>query len=285
MNFKTKQNSARTSTWRGFLLPTAHRPLLTVCCLLPSAFCLLFFVALALAQRPRNNFPGQPRIYEVPQNQADLSGRFIYARIRFDTGLAYGGRHIGDGGQPWSHDYPEAGRHLMKIISELSKTDATLDQNEPIFAFDDPHLFKYPLAYLCEVGAMNLSDKEIAGMREYCLRGGFLLVDDFRGEDFDIFVEHAKRAFPEYELKEMDVSHAIFNCFFSIESLNTRSYGRYTPRFYGLEDNTGRLMMIVNRDNDISDYWQWSDDPFRPLEETNQAYKFGVNYSIYALTH
>lgn len=279
MSFKTERNSDAAVRRKGLPPPSAHRPL-------PTVLCLLFFVAFALAQRPRNNFPGQPRLYEVPENNADLSGRFIYARIRFDTGLAYGGgAHIGDGGQPWSHDYPEAGRHLMKIISELSKTDATLDQNEPIFAFDDPQLFKYPLAYLCEVGAMNLSDKEIAGMREYCLRGGFLMVDDFRGEDFDIFVEQAKRAFPEYELKEMDVSHAIFNCFFSIESLNVRSYGRYTPRFYGLEDKTGRLMMIVNRDNDISDYWQWSDDPFRPLEETNQAYKFGVNYSIYALTH
>ena len=279
INSKTKQNGIPSSTPKGFLLPTAY-------CLLPTAFCLLLFVAIVFAQRSRNNFPGQPRLYEVPENQADLSGRFIYARIRFDTGLGYGGEHIGDGGQPWSHDYPEAGRHLMKIISELSKTDAQLDQNEPIFSFGDPQLFKYPLAYLCEVGAMNLSDKEIAGMREYCLRGGFLMVDDFRGEeDFDIFVEHVKRAFPDYELKEMDASHAIFNCFFSIESLDVRSYGRYKPRFYGLADNTGRLMMIVNRDNDISDYWQWSDDPFRPLEETNQAYKFGVNYSIYALTH
>ena len=278
MNLKAKHNSGGSATRKAWPLATGHRPLIT-------AMCLLFFVAFALAQRPRNTLPGQPRIYEVPENQADLSGGFIYARIRFDAGPAYAGAHIGDGGQPWSHDYPEAGRHLMKIISELSKTDATLDQNEPIFTFDDPQLFKYPLAYLCEVGAMNLSDKEIAGMREYCLRGGFLMVDDFRGEDFDIFVEQAKRAFPEYELKELDVSHPIFNCFFSIESLDVRSYGRYKPRFYGLTDNTGRLMMIVNRDNDISDYWQWSDDPFRPIEETNEAYKFGVNYSIYALTH
>lgn len=278
MNFKTKHNGDESVTRKDLLLSTDHRALTTV-------LCLLFFVAFAFAQRPRNNFPGQPRVYEVPKNQADISGRIIFARIRFDTGAAYAGAHIGDGGQPWSHDYPEAGRHLMKIISELSKTDATLDQNEPIFTFDDPQLFKYPLAYLCEVGAMNLSDKEIAGMREYCLRGGFLMVDDFRGEDFEIFVEQVKRAFPEYELKEMDVAHPIFNCFFAIESLDVRSYGRYKPRFYGLEDGAGRLMMVVNRDNDISDYWQWSDDPFRPLEETNQAYKFGVNYSIYALTH
>ena len=201
---------------------------------------------------------------------------------------------LGDGGPPWSHDYPVAGRHLMKIMSELSKIDATLDVNEPILSLDDPMLFKFPFAYMCEVGFMNLNDAETNGMREYLKRGGFLLIDDFRSsQQFYNLQMHVKRAFPELEMKKLDLSHPIFNCFFSIKTLEVNPvYGGgfgsrepVNPEFWGLEDETGRLMMIVNYNYDVSDYWQFSDNPFRPIEETNDAYKFGVNYIIYALTH
>src|SRR5215475_15704392 len=176
--------------------PTAHRlsPFL-----IALGFCL--FASLAHAQRSpkkHNQPPEQPPVYETPKNQDDLSGRFTFARIRFDVGAYWAGMPLGDNGPPWSHDYPDAGRHLMQIMAELSKLDVTLGQNEVIYAFGDPELFKYPFAYLCEVGYMNLSEKELAGMREY---------------------------------------------------------------------------------------WQWSGNPFYPIDTTNEAYKFGVNYIIYALTH
>jgi hypothetical protein len=87
-------------------------------------------------------------------------------------------------------------------------------------------------------------------------------------------------------MKQLDISHPIFNCFFSIKSLDVRSpYGRLRPEFWGLEDKGGRLMAIINYNNDVSDYWQWSNDPFQPIDDTNTAYKFGVNYVFYALTH
>lgn len=225
----------------------------------------------------------------MPKNDADLSGRFTFARARFNIGFTGGfSPHLGDGGYPWSHDYPTAGRHLMRIMHELSKVDVTLDTNEPIFAFDDPEIFKYPFLYLCEVGFMELSDTEIAGLREYCLRGGFVMVDDFRS-DYQLAVlrSNLQRAFPEYQMKRLDATHPIFNCFFSIKSLDLRPiYGpSWTPEFYGIEDESGRLMMVINYNYDVSDYWQWSDNPFSPIEETNESYKFGVNYIIYALTH
>lgn len=265
---------------------------------------LCLVAGLALAQRPRRG-GGQhnkigvdaPPEYDnnLPKLQKDLSGRFTFARIRFDTSQyahLYGyNLQLGDGGPPWSHDYPAAGRHLMKIIAETSKTDVTLDTNEPIFSFDNPDLFKYPFVYLCEVGFMNLSDKEITGLREYLLRGGFIMVDDFRSPgQFANLQAHVKRALPELELKKLDLSHPIFNCFFSIKTLDLPPvYGGYgfngNPEFWGLEDETGRLMMIVDYNYDASDFWQFSDNPFRPIEETNDAYKFGVNYIVYALTH
>ncbi len=233
----------------------------------------------------------------IPKADVNLSGRFTFVRVRFNMGIdpSWGGfsNQLGDGGPLWSHDYPDAGRHLMKIMGELSKIDANLDINEPIVTFDDPAIFQFPFAYICEVGYMDLNEKEIAGMREYLLRGGFLLVDDFRGPgDFENLREHVKLAFPEFELKRLDVSHPIFNCFFSIKTLelnpmySTRGGGfSFNPEFWGLEDKTGRLMMAINYNYDVSDWWQFSDNPFRPIEETNEAYKFGVNYIIYSMTH
>jgi hypothetical protein len=215
----------------------------------------------------------------------DVSDKFKFVRLRFGPLLP--GAHIGDGGEPWSHDYPEAGIHFSKILTELSKLQVKLEDNEYIFTFTDPNLFKYPFAYLAEVGFMELSDEEVAGMREYLLRGGFLLVDDFRGPwQFRNLKDNLKRALPEYELKPLDETHPIFNCFFSIKPTDARRmYRDGYPEFWGVEDKNGRLMMIVNYNYDVSDYWQWSNDPFQPIEDTNNAYKFGVNYVFYALTH
>jgi hypothetical protein len=267
--------------------------------LLVIALLLTLIASVTIAQRrgggrPKRNSEGLPTYYEVPKDQADLSGKFIMARLRFEMGLSSSyWSHLGDGGFPWSHDWPGAGRHLNKIISELSKLDINLDVNEPIYGFTDPDLYKYPMAYLCEMGLMNLSDQEIAGMREYCLRGGFILADDFRNpREWAVFEYYVKKAFPEFPLKRLDISHPIFNCFFSIKTLDivtpyttSANFGNVSPEFWGIEDDKGRLMMVINFNNDVSDFWQWSDDPFAPIEQTNEAYKFGVNYVMYALTH
>lgn len=226
--------------------------------------------------------------YEDPRlgEKKAASDKFKFARVKL--GPMYMGE-LGDRGEPWSHDYPEAGLHFSKILSELSKIQVVLDEDEYIFSFDDPNLMKYPFAYMAEVGFMQLTDPEIAGLREYLLRGGFLLIDDFRGSSELRNLEyHLKRALPEkeYQVKPVDLTHPIFNCFFSIKSLEVHApYGRYRPEFLGMEDKHGRLMMIINYNNDVSDYWQWSNDPFMPIDDTNSAYKFGVNYVFYALTH
>lgn len=265
--------------------------LITVCGLLITGL----ITSLVYAQRrggghQKKNAEGLPTYYEVPKDQPDLSGKFIMVRVRFDVSMIQGtGLHLGDGGYLWSHDWPGAGRHLNKIISELSKADVNLDVNEPIYSFTEPELYKYPIAYVCEMGYMNLSDQELQGMREYCLRGGFILFDDFRLRDWYNFEPQIKKAFPEFQLKKLDLSHPVFNCFFSIKTLDVPppyyNFGPMKPEFWGVEDDKGRLMMIINYNNDVSDYWQWSDNPFAPIEQTNEAYKFGVNYVMYAMTH
>jgi hypothetical protein len=46
-----------------------------------------------------------------------------------------------------------------------------------------------------------------------------------------------------------------------------------------------RLQMIINYNTDISQFWEWSGRGLRPIDETNETYKLGVNYVIYGLTH
>lgn len=220
----------------------------------------------------------------------DVSDKFKFVRMKIAP--LYPGACLGDQPcEPWSHDYPEAGLHFSKILSELSKLSVVLDENEYIFSFADPNLMKYPFAYMCEVGQMQLTDVEIQGMREYLLRGGFLLIDDFgdsrRSDQMRNLEYHFKRAFPEpeYKIKPLDLTHPIFNCFFTIKSLDVHSYRPGRCEFLGIENKHGRLMAVINYNNDVSDYWQWSNDAFNPIEDTNTAYKFGVNYVFYALTH
>jgi len=215
----------------------------------------------------------------------DESDKFKFVRVKIAP--MYPGAYLGDHGEPWSHDYPEAGIHFSKILSELAKIQVVLDEDEYIFSFGDLNLMKYPSSYMWEVVFMELTDAEIQGMREYLLRGGFLLVDDFGGRDIGTFQYHLKKALPEFEMKPVDPSHPIFNCFFTIKNFDVRSYraSRARSEYLGIEDKHGRLMMIINYNNDVSDFWQWSNDPFQPIEDTNSAYKFGVNYVFYALTH
>ena len=218
----------------------------------------------------------------------DRSDKFSFIRIRYGRPTQPGDL-IGDPPSlTWSHDYPDGGIHFSKILSEVSKLRVTLDTPEYIFRLDDPNIFKYPFAYLCEVGYMTLTDSEVAGMREYLLRGGFIIVDDFRRPyQMQNFLYYVNRALPEYQMKELDLTHPVFNCFFSIKTLDIKPpYDRGRPQFFGIEDKHGRLMMVINYNNDISDFWQWANDnKFYPIEDTNEGFKFGVNYAFYALTH
>ena len=58
-----------------------------------------------------------------------------------------------------------------------------------------------------------------------------------------------------------------------------------TTSFWGIRDDAGRLQVVANFNNDIGEYWEWSEHGYYPIELSNEGYKLGVNYIIYALTH
>ena len=221
-------------------------------------------------------------------------GRFTFARLRYDMGTWDSGPFSRRGGwePPWAHDYPRAERHLMKLLSELTQIRPYLDGGN-ILKADDPELFKYPVAYLSEPGFWTVSDAEATNLRGYLQKGGFLIVDDFEGEHWLNFEDKMRQVLPGAVFVELDPSYPVFHAFFDIESLENLSLGNYRAArapsvYYGVfEDNDPkkRLMVIANYNNDIGDYCEWSDMGYFPIELSNEAYKLGINYIIYALTH
>jgi hypothetical protein len=228
------------------------------------------------------------------RENAPYDGRFTFVRVRYRH--APGGNWAG--GMPaWMHGYPLAEQNLMRIMKEVSFLDARTDEIN-VVTLDDPELFHYPIAYIIEVGWWTMTDGEVDGLRSYLLKGGFLIVDDFKPDGWrglpnggwEPFRQNVARLFPDARIVDLDASSPIFNSFFQIRTLDDfpQAYNSGRPVFRGVyEDNdrNKRLMMMVNYNTDISQYWEWSGRGLRPFDDTNEAYKLGVNYLIYGMTH
>lgn len=240
-------------------------------------FALLSLPLLALpAQRFRRSSPG-----ETPNPNVRYDGRFTFVRVKFEP--LGGGRDL-----KWDHDYPTSETHFMKILDEVSTMKPRLDGSD-ILSFADKELFRYPVAYVSEPGFWTMSPEELAGVRAYVNKGGFIIFDDFAGRHWLNFEEQWRTAFPNLVPVQLDKSHPIFDSFFRIENLDmSHPYFGIKSEFWGAyEDNdpAKRLVMIANFNNDIGDYMEFSDQGLLPIPLTNEAYKLAVNYVVYALTH
>ncbi|HJZ70982.1 MAG TPA: DUF4159 domain-containing protein [Vicinamibacterales bacterium] len=215
-------------------------------------------------------------------------GRFTLVRLRWGAGSPPHGRF--DAQDAWSHDYPRAEQNLSAIIRELTYLDIHDDGNE-ILTLDDPDLFKYPIALMWEPGFWTLTDREAESFRAYLLKGGFAIFEDFDGAtQWANFEAQIHRVLPEARLIRLDSSHQVFNAFFPIEDIHAivHPMSHIRPSYYGIfEDNdpSRRLIVVANYDNDVPEYWERSSQRLFPLDASNEAYKLGVNYLIYGLSH
>jgi hypothetical protein len=239
--------------------------------------------------------PAPPRI--APRQSFDdfnapYDGRYHFVRIQFEArgrgGFGFGRRGRGRD-ELWAHDFPRAERNFLQIVDETTLVGAQTEGSN-VYALDDPELFSYPIAYIVEVGFWDPSDGEAAALGEYLRKGGFLIVDDFRGpRELDNLQFHLRRALPEGNMVMIDPSDQIFDSFFRIvPDQVVPPYGGYPPMWYGIyEDNdpTKRLQVMINANNDMAEYWEFSDRGYYPIDLSNEAYKLGVNYVVYALTH
>ena len=213
-------------------------------------------------------------------NNVPYDGRFTFVRVRY---AGYAG---------WSFDYPDMEHNLTVMLTELTSIQPNPGSN--ILTLDDPELLKYPVAYISEPGYWFPTDAEVEGLREYLAKGGFFIVDDFHFEnEWLVFQAAMRRVLPNGRIERLELSHPIFHSFFDIKSLRVPYPGRLGEQglmgeFFGIymdNDPSKPLAVVINYNMDIGDYMEWSATGLYSAAPTNEAYKFGINYIIYGLTH
>lgn len=214
----------------------------------------------------------------------DYDSHFVFTRIRYGGGL--GG--FGFGGASWAHDYPTADRNLGSILDYITNMRARLDGTN-VLDLDDPRIFENPILYISEPGFWRITDSEAKNLRAHLLKGGFVIFDDFEGPHFDNMAAQMRRAVPEFNWIQLDVTHPIFQSFFQLKVIDVPHPSvNVEPRYMALfEDNdpSKRMIALANHNGDLAEYWEWSAEGLYSEDPTNQAYRLGVNYIVYALTH
>lgn len=219
-----------------------------------------------------------------PLPNVSYDGRFTFVRIRYSPLSEFGFRRLPE----WAHDYPRAEFNFTKILGELSNIRTRLD-GSVVLTLDDPELFKFPVAYLCEPGYWRPDEAEVLGLRDYLRKGGFLILDDFDGRDWINMEAQMRRVLPEARLLRIPLDHPVFDTFYHITDFSgyLHPYSYAQSEFWGVfeeNDPAGRLMVAINYRADIAEYWEFSDTGFFPIDLSNESFKLGVNYMIYALT-
>lgn len=219
------------------------------------------------------------------------SAEFHFARLAYANAAGSRGRRRG----AWTTDYPDAEYHLMNGINRLTRLDGErvdyYGRGGRVISLDDDRIFDYPWLYAVEVGQWYLDTGEAAKLREYLDRGGFLMVDDFWDQyEWQVFTNSMQRVFPDRPIVELEEDHAVMRVSFDLD-FSTQIPGRggqrpgTVPHWRGIFDDTGRLIVAINFNMDMGDAWEHADDPSYPEPMTSLAYRFGVNYVIYSMTH
>jgi len=244
----------------------------------------------------RDNRRGVPTWEIDKEFAADV---FTFVRIRYSSGYGYGRRGRGR----WATDYPDSDLNFSYRLQQL--TSMQVDPRGKVIELTDLELFDYPFIYIVEPGDLMFSEAEVQILREYLLNGGFLMVDDFWGEEeWWNFHYEIKRVFPDREPVELKLDHPIFHCVFDLKekpqipSINHALSGRAAgitweredariPHYKALYDDKGRMMAIICHNTDLGDGWEREGENewyFHEFSE-KKAYPLGINIIFYAMTH
>ena len=265
-----------------------------------AAGALLCLSALYAFQRPFRQFPGVEYFtFELTQDWRE-SAEFVFARLMFPPGPlnGYRGRDAEwhQGISLWTQDYPRADRHFSQAVRRLTRVH-TRSVEQPV-NLEEGDAYDWPWLYAVQVGEWGLTDTQGKLLREYCLRGGFFMADDFHGQaEWYEFESRMKKAFPEFPIRDIEDSDAIFH---TVYDLNDRYqipgqahlYNGYKggadgrgAHWRGIFDAQGRVMVAISYNSDVGDAWEYADDPRYPVRFADLAIRLGVNYVVYSMTH
>jgi hypothetical protein len=191
------------------------------------------------------------------------------------------------GGYGWAHNYPSSDQNLNQYVAEATGIDLSR-MSYRIVELGDDDVFDYPFAYISEPGEMALTAQEVRNLREFVNRGGFVLMDDFDGpRQLAVMRQQVRKAFPDYEWVALEITHPIFRTHFELEDLH--GMDPYVPggyvTYFAMFNDVGEVVMVAGHNNDLANFWDWFDEPGTPLRPAADAFRLGVNYMVYALTH
>jgi hypothetical protein len=255
-------------------------------------------------QRPFREYPGDEyENFPLPPDARQKS-EWVFARLMYpqSPGARFGrwGRSRGDwtqGYTSWTNDYPRADRHFSSALRRLTKIDVR-SVEQPVNLNDTGDVYNWPWLYAVQTGQWKLTGPQAKELREYLLRGGFLLCEDFWGAtEWEIFDATMRSVFPDRPVVELEDSTAIFHTVFdlndryqvpgewSLRSGRTYRNGGSEAHWRGVYDDKGRIMVAICFNSDIGDSWEWADEPRYPESYSALGIRIGVNYVVYAMTH
>lgn len=253
---------------------------------------------LVLAQR----FPYRDDARMAGDSPADPDGAELHFARLIYGGDGYSDRYAGRG-RSWTTDMPEAEHFFMEGLRRLTLVDGEAvslysGAGSARVNLNEDNVFDYPFLYAVEVGYWQLTVDEAATLREYLLRGGFLMVDDFHGsQEWAGFMSSMQKVFPDRPVVDIEDDNEVLHVLYDLDEriqipglaalYNGVTYERdgVTPTWRGVYDDHGRLMVAINHNMDLGDAWEHADTPDYPENMTAMAYRFAVNYVIYAMTH
>jgi hypothetical protein len=258
---------------------------------------------LAFAQRGRFGPRDEEETQPLPAKEAEFHFiRLEYTDLpQFHRRWGYSSRG-GTGNGWWLVDWPDADNHFTLGIERLTRIDIGDPRH---LRLTDPRLFDYPWIYATQAGWWDLSDAETAHLREYLLRGGFLVVDDFWGpQQWEIFRQTMNRVLPGQSITDIALSDSVMHTLYNIEEkdltfipgsrhlrrLSDDSVEVYQPEgtkpaWRALYDERHRMVVAANFNTDVGDAWEFADVPYYPASMTLLAYRYGINYIVYSMTH
>jgi hypothetical protein len=208
-----------------------------------------------------------------------------------------GGLDWREGGTSWTQDYPRADRHFAQALRRLTRLSVR-SVEQPVNPDDGDDIYNWPWLCAGEMGDWKLTLSQAKKIREYLLRGGFLVLDDFWGtEEWNRFEESMRLIFPDRPIVEIDDADQIFHTVYDVSNRyqipgewalargTTYRNDGSIPHWRGVYDDRGRLMIAMSFNNDVGDSWEWADDRGYPEKYSALGIRLGVNYVIYSMTH
>jgi len=262
---------------------------------------LLALTVVYATQKPWREYPGvEYTKFPLPADYREPT-EWAFARLMYPpVGRYYGGfEFMGswkEGASNWTMDYPRSDRHLTTAIRRLTRVHAR-SVEQPV-DLDDGEVFDWPWLYGVEVGHWERNDAQAKTMREYLLRGGFFMCDDFHGTiEWDVFAAGMKKIFPDRPIVEIDSADSIFHTIYDLderyqvpgalylETGRTWEKDGKVPHWRGVYDDHGRIMVAMCFNMDLGDSWEHADNPAYPQKFSDLGIRIAVNYVVYSMTH